>query len=612
MLDARLNVYAQVGDTAVTVISGETSDDFLLMSGLVTTTGRLSVVGLHPAAIGTLVKLSFVRGTVVGRMPRSRLRVLRCTVDPVRRQTDYELGDLFALKSGIRATDPLGLATPTSSTQQTYNADTLVREAMKKALGFDPGSTGISGKVWGDFDWKGGYLAGAGEVLLSFGRFAYLTPDETVAFGSLGNPSLEGPDLDLDDLIDLRPLSGGSRPGAIAIGAGQVRTVAGSGDTSGDASGSSSLQTATLNVPSVSYEVGIEQVQRNGKKEWVVKSHYEQVEQPLTYQVRTSTISSSDGTVSGSSTQTYDLVGAIGIGYMSEIPNYLYNVAISEAQRRVDALNQGIASEAEAQFPTITGSERTRELPTPTNSTLDSMRPDLVAVVPDAGPTTTVLRSIETSSEFRAADGSGGSVSRTFITRYERDLSIAQSRQQRQGTGQLEIINSSLACDFLASETRTQTSRNGALTVTRTTTWDFRSGVSTSVNWSRSGGQTQSLEPTSSTNYTTTLYRAKVGQESGSNYLDSEAVYVCPCVIVDEPKGAYATFGAVQNRLAYGYRHGLQLQSVIGVLPLTPGACVHITTDDQTGTYRVNGLSCAFDATQCLLSMDALYWGASA
>jgi hypothetical protein len=610
MLDARLNIYAQVGDTAVTVISGETSDDFLLASGLITTTGRLTVAGSHPASIGTLVRLSWVRGTLVGRMPRSRLRVLRCTVDPIRRQTEYELGDLFALKAGIRATDPLGLAKPTSTTEQTYDADTLVREAMKKALGSDPGSTGISGKVWGDFDWKQGYLAGAGEILLSFGRFAYLQPDETVAFGSLGSPSLSGPEVDLDDLIDLKPLTGGAPPGAIAIGAGQVRTLASSGG-GGGSQGSTSLNPATLTVPDISWSVSVIEYAAD---RFAVQSEYNQNDQAVPYQVQSTTVSSSDGTVSGSITQTWDLVGAIGVGYISEIQNYLYNLAVAQAQRQVDALNRGAIAKASVSPAPVTGNNQTRELPRQTGTVTDSRQPGLVSVVPNAAPTARVLRTIETGSEVRNADGSGGSVRRTYITRYEADLAIAQSRQQGQdiAAGSLSLVESSLACDFLASTTTTTTTRSGALTVTRTTNWDFRSGTSTNVSWSRAAdGMGGTTDPGVGTNYTTTLYRAKVGQAE-DNYLESEQVYVCPCTIVDSAEAAYQTFGATQNRLAYGFRHGKQLTSVIGVLPVTPGAAFHLTTDGQTGTFRVNGFSCAFDSRECLVSMDALYWGASA
>ena len=90
-IDIRATVACSLGGTAVTLISGSISDDYVQGQGLVKTKGSIEVSGTYTPVIGTVVTFSYTKGGVTRAIPR-KLRVLSSFADPFRRTTSIELG----------------------------------------------------------------------------------------------------------------------------------------------------------------------------------------------------------------------------------------------------------------------------------------------------------------------------------------------------------------------------------------------------------------------------------------------------------------------------------------------------------------------------------------
>jgi YD repeat-containing protein len=68
-------------------------------------------------------------------------------------------------------------------------------------------------------------------------------------------------------------------------------------------------------------------------------------------------------------------------------------------------------------------------------------------------------------------------------------------------------------------------------------------------------------------------------------------------------------FGRCQNRLLLGNRQGVSIQVPAELMPREPFAPLYINADGLTGQYRCNAASWTFSAEGIVASVDALFWG---
>jgi len=210
MLDTRTEVYVQIDGTVMPVLEGSTTDSGLASSGLVRTTGELVLAGAIAVPVGALVRMAYRTPVYYGAMPRPRLRVLACHQDPLRGITKLRLGCALAWKwsqAAPRATDTdLDPDDPALDIHKA--ASDWLTEAFAGAGLRCRAVPALSTHILKTWRWSEGYLAAAAEILETFGYLGFTGPDEVIDIISLSDGgSLAGPTLDIEDILDTKPLS---------------------------------------------------------------------------------------------------------------------------------------------------------------------------------------------------------------------------------------------------------------------------------------------------------------------------------------------------------------------------------------------------------------------
>lgn len=180
-------------------------------SGLVITSGRVTIDGLITPARGTDVNL-LIGCPQLGRLTRfpKRLRVIRAVTHPLDRRTEVEIGCQLALMKD-RKDDASYFVSPDS----TLNAQELLTYCLQKiSLTQATGNMQLSGAYQvPSVDLSQGYLKIIGDLVRSERCFGRLRPDgtfEVVPFDlSIGR---KGPVWTADDLVSIEPISTGSEP----------------------------------------------------------------------------------------------------------------------------------------------------------------------------------------------------------------------------------------------------------------------------------------------------------------------------------------------------------------------------------------------------------------
>jgi hypothetical protein len=68
-------------------------------------------------------------------------------------------------------------------------------------------------------------------------------------------------------------------------------------------------------------------------------------------------------------------------------------------------------------------------------------------------------------------------------------------------------------------------------------------------------------------------------------------------------------YGRAQNRLLFGNRNGMNIQTVPEGLPTEPFGAFYFSANGSVTQYRTNGTSWTMDSNGIVASTDALYWG---
>lgn len=99
-----------------------------------------------------------------------------------------------------------------------------------------------------------------------------------------------------------------------------------------------------------------------------------------------------------------------------------------------------------------------------------------------------------------------------------------------------------------------------------------------------------------------TFTRTLIGNDE-----EGRPLYNFSSIPSDAPAKA-RNFGRLQNRLLYGNRHGMNIQSVPGALPIRPYKFFAVEAGGFTGLYVTNALSWVIDSTGVLVTTDAMFW----
>lgn len=657
VIDIRAQVYCEIGGSRVAVLSGEFSDSGIQQSGLITTTGRLTLAGLVSVEVGTRVRLGYERNGVVGVMPRSQLRVTRVLADPFADQTQVELGCLLSIAQGVSTTEALGVQQQSAApTPLAINPALVVVQAVNAATGQAIECPSLP-TIYYSVDYSSGYLNAAAAILQAFGYYLYLGDNETVRIGSVNFASGAVAAVTSDDLIEIRPLAGGDVPASQVVVSGQVPrasvaaepgTVDGSPLEFNGSGGGSSGGGEEPQGPGLS-----EQPRQDDERllESQVKIEYATAEAVngnyFGRLARAAQIAAASG-ISGA-----DLSPRFGRGGLvlkrREETTYLGYLGDGQEGQRIRVYESSFAAAGRASFAYAFLSRNGKEFTVWHPGGGSVLIEDRLEITAKGGITEW---SRTTKQEAKIAT-SQGATSAATLGQYAREAAEeADIFASFLALGQTQVEEEQR--NFTSTERRDNLSRN------RGTPTDYSAGTSGKVDLFDTNGNrigtVQSLgpgeirgpllstvlgpTPTTTLPSTTALYadggrtvqlqgvqsttgasattadteliglRVAVEFNNSAVTLASERTYQFPLVPWSNPASLFAAYGERQNRFSYGSRYGVNIKAALGAIPSEPGSVFTLNAAGQTGLFLLGTFACAFDANEVAVSCDALYIGA--
>jgi len=220
-VDIRATVTCSLG----TLISASISDDYIQGSGLIKTKGNCELSGLYNPPPGTVVTFAYTKNGVTRAVPR-KMRVLSSFADPFRRTTRVELGCkltyLQDLKDPIKwnaFNDPLNSqldANDAIVTLPIYASSVAGRCLF--ALGISSSTLSLTNRFSiAEFDFSAGYVNVLSDLLVSESYCGYLDYTEKLQVFPLWNASFSGPVVDQGNLIDIGPIGMGELAGDAVV-----------------------------------------------------------------------------------------------------------------------------------------------------------------------------------------------------------------------------------------------------------------------------------------------------------------------------------------------------------------------------------------------------------
>lgn len=648
VLDVRAKILCNLGP----VISGSVKDDHVQGQGLVMTTGELVIAGLVTPAHGDEIKLAYITAdeTKAARFPRGPFYVTKAFADPLRNQTQISIADKLAYEKGK------GGGTISSALVDGLNSRI---PKVAKTLDLREGFTVVANRLGvqlgsiGDWSLKKqiaslaseDYVETLSEMLASVTRFGYLNSQNKLVVRSYKELPNQGPVIGFDRVIDLNGNQGGLDFTENPAGSGTAQTVeeqddepktewlAGASITSADYGNFS----ASWNSSAASTQTSIKVTLRNG----TTRTY------PVTETVETSeSIAEPDNRVLERTVLTKTSLVKVN------------------SQVIQDHLNAGIPGPSAAKAITTRKTDRYtyEEIPAPPLSEQESeqVQQEILSAqqaIGEANPasqhpllspagTIVLLPKLPTFRVTREESSETMSYTEALGRIGVKDYTKMGSIPSGEG------IKQSIVVDILYSDAKqkriertyvayglTQMGQQAisAAAFKATTGAQFApyleqffrlvledtNVVTSDVNVSDADKPVPSYLAQHQTAEAVIQGGSRIEvsatPESRPNQSTVFAVPFLPDDVVNDDgsvsKGDAATSAASyaeeQNRLLLGHRLGLQVTTALGVLPSEPLAAFHLRNNGITATYRTNGTAWSFDANSCLVSTDALYWGAA-
>lgn len=220
-IDIRANVTCNLG----TLISAEISDDYIQGTGLIKTSGSCVIQGLVPVQPGYPVIFQYTKSGLTRRIPRT-MRVLSSFADPFRKITTIQLGCkltyLQDLKDQVKIL-PKDDPENENLTQKDAEIITVplsasfVANQCLAALGL-AGSVSLTNQFSiAEFDLSAGYVNVLSDLLVSESYCGYLDSNERLRILNLNYSGGTGPILDATQIIDVSSIGVGDLPGDAVV-----------------------------------------------------------------------------------------------------------------------------------------------------------------------------------------------------------------------------------------------------------------------------------------------------------------------------------------------------------------------------------------------------------
>jgi hypothetical protein len=217
-IDIRATVTCSLG----TLISATVNDDYIQGSGLIKTRGSCEISGLISPAVGTVATFSYTKSGVTRSVPR-KLRVLSSFADPYRRTTKVELGCKLTYLQDLK--DPIKWNAFNDPENEDFDqndarivvipiyASSVANECLTR-LGLTATNLSLSNRFSVDeFDFSPGYVQILSDLLVSESRCGYLDSSEILRVFSLDSAGGSGPSFDDSKVIDVAPIGVGELAG---------------------------------------------------------------------------------------------------------------------------------------------------------------------------------------------------------------------------------------------------------------------------------------------------------------------------------------------------------------------------------------------------------------
>jgi hypothetical protein len=221
-IDIRATVTCSLGP----LISASINDDYIQGSGLIKTRGSCEISGLVSPAVGTVVTFNYTKSGLTRNVPR-KLRVLSSFADPYRNTTKLELGCKLTYLQDLK--DPINWSAFDDPENEDFNqndtriaivpifASSIGYECLL-SLGIATSGLPLSNKFSIDkFDFSPGYVQVLSDLLVSESYCGYLDYNEVLRVFSLGVSSSGGPVFGSNQVIDVAPIGVGELAGDAVV-----------------------------------------------------------------------------------------------------------------------------------------------------------------------------------------------------------------------------------------------------------------------------------------------------------------------------------------------------------------------------------------------------------
>jgi hypothetical protein len=221
-IDLRATVTCSLG----TLISANVSDDYIQGTGLIKSRGSCEISGLVNPEVGQVVTFNYTKSGLTRSVPR-KLRVLSSFADPFRRTTKVELGCKLTYLSDLKDPIKWNAYNDPENAELDRNdgrivilpiyASSIMVQCLT-ALGITASSVPLTNRFSiEEFDFGSGYVQTLSDLLVSESFCGYLDFTEKLQIFSLNSTDQAGPLLDSGKLIDVGPIGVGDLPGDTVV-----------------------------------------------------------------------------------------------------------------------------------------------------------------------------------------------------------------------------------------------------------------------------------------------------------------------------------------------------------------------------------------------------------
>jgi hypothetical protein len=633
-VDIRANVTCSLG----TLISATVSDDYIQGSGLIKTRGSCEISGLVSPAVGSVVTFNYTKSGVTRAIPR-KLRVLSSFADPYRRTTKVELGCkltyLQDLKDPINWSaldDPENNDISEAETQiVTFPiwASSVMAQCLTK-LGIAASSIPLTNKFSvAEFDFGSGYVQTLSDLLVSESYCGYLDYTETLQIISLSSPPGSGPSFSEAQLIDIGPIGVGDLAGDAVVVSYSTLKLKIPDDTEVASKEGDDPPVTTIGVTagwgtdtattSSTSEIGIAYTDVNGNSKVKLYATKKSSTEQTTYTEKTFNGEKSNVVtqrkifedsslieVMGAAAQAYLEAGfSFGNSQISSTTTeqFQYDNEGNETFREMYKTGSAafLAGSASIPWTYLNEDGSTEVVSVPTgNVSLERVTVNTYingnyrkTITRRYGPWIQTAAGQQAIAESREALTTDTAIAQILDVVYGGitllDVTVNTVRSAPQAGSQLAPLPEDINNENLA-DPDTSDPDNG-----------FRTESTSEIELA-----TGSLSATRRIE----LSMPYAPDDTFVRVVESfnPTVYSYRSFSSNAPAKA-KLFGTTQNRLLFGNRNGMNIQTVPEVLPNAPFGAFYLSANGVVTQYRTNGTSWTMDSNGVVASTDALYWG---